>query len=144
MRPSPLDQEFTLDHFFKIIQEATRAKKTSAKALLTQDQIIPGLGNSIAQDILFNARLHPKQNLALLDKERIEMFYHAIHKTIEEIIEGGGRYDEVDLFGNPGGYKRLMDKNQVGHPCPCCDSRVEKLSYLGGSCYLCPSCQTLM
>ena len=53
-------------------------KKRSAKALLTQDQIIPGLGNAIAQDILFRARLHPRHPIADLSQTRGEALYDAI------------------------------------------------------------------
>ncbi|MCP4664057.1 MAG: hypothetical protein GY856_52405 [bacterium] len=33
-----------------------------------------------------------------------------------------------------------MDRNAKGKPCPACGTPVEKISYLGGSCYLCPTC----
>jgi formamidopyrimidine-DNA glycosylase len=57
------------------------------------------------------------------------------------VIEQGGRYDEVDLYNQPGGYMRLMDKNAVGKPCPVCGTGLVKIQYLGGACYYCPSCQ---
>ena len=53
----------------------------------------------------------------------------------------GGRYDEFDLYGNRGGYVRIMDKNATGRPCPACGGEVAKVQYLGGACYLCPDCQ---
>ena len=62
-------------------------------------------------------------------------------KLVTEVIDKGGRYDEYDLYGNRGGYVRLMDKNAVGRPCPECGGDVQKIQYLGGACYLCPSCQ---
>jgi formamidopyrimidine-DNA glycosylase len=61
---------------------------------------------------------------------------------VNQVIAGGGRYDETDLYGNPGGYVRLMDKNSVGQPCPECGTPIEKMSYLGGTCYYCPACQS--
>ena len=59
MRPFPTQPEFTLDYFAGLVAELARLEKRSAKGLLTQDQLIPGLGNAIAQDILFRARLLP-------------------------------------------------------------------------------------
>jgi formamidopyrimidine-DNA glycosylase len=56
-------------------------------------------------------------------------------------IEKGGRRDEVDLFGKPGGYQRLMDSRAAGKPCTTCGRIVEKKQYLGGACYFCPRCQ---
>jgi len=39
---------------------------------------------------------------------------------------------------------RLMDKNTVGQPCPECAAKIEDMSYLGGTCYFCPTCQRLL
>jgi len=60
---------------------------------------------------------------------------------VGEINAQGGRCDEVDLFGRPGGYQRLMDKNALQRPYPVCGGEVLKISYLGGACYFCPHCQ---
>jgi formamidopyrimidine-DNA glycosylase len=141
MRPTPIEPEFTFDYFCGLIDDPPDGKKRSAKALLTQDQVIPGLGNAIAQDILFRARLHPKHPLPDLDSEQRRSLYDEILATTDQVIEAGGRYDEYDLYGNPGGYTRLMDKNALGRPCPGCGGEVKKIQYLGGACYFCPDCQ---
>jgi formamidopyrimidine-DNA glycosylase len=141
MKPTPVDPAFTREYFSSLIEDLVSEKKRSVKSLLTQDQIIPGLGNSITQDIMFQAQLHPRQSIAELSRERINTLYDAIQETVHEIIDHGGRYDEVDLYNNPGGYVRTMDKNAVGNPCPRCGKTIEKMQYLGGSCYYCPVCQ---
>jgi formamidopyrimidine-DNA glycosylase len=141
MRPTPIEPEFTFDYFSALIDGVVSEKKQSAKGLLTQDQVIPGLGNAIAQDILFQARLHPRHPIDELDPDRRRRLYQAIQDTVREVIERGGRYDEFDLYNNPGGYVRIMDKNSAGHPCPECGSTIEKTQYLGGACYFCPNCQ---
>jgi formamidopyrimidine-DNA glycosylase len=141
MKPTPAEPEFTFDYFDALIHELVAGKKRSAKALLTQDQIIPGLGNAIAQDILFRARLSPKHPIADLSVDQRRAMYDAINGTVADIIDQGGRYDEFDLHGNRGGYVRLMDKNAVGRPCPGCGGEVKKIQYLGGACYFCPDCQ---
>jgi formamidopyrimidine-DNA glycosylase len=141
MRTTPIEPEFTFDYFSGLVDELVEGEKRSAKALLTQDQLIPGLGNAIAQDILFRACLHPRHPIADLSTGQRQALYQAIVDTVGEVIEQGGRYDEYDLHGNRGGYVRLMDKNAVGHPCPKCGGEIEKIQYLGGACYLCPNCQ---
>jgi formamidopyrimidine-DNA glycosylase len=141
MSTTPYEPEFTFDYFSTLIDDLLAGKKRSAKALLTQDQLIPGLGNAIAQDILFRARLHPRHPLTDLSADQRRALYDAIVDTVGEVIDKGGRYDEYDLFGNRGGYTRMMDRHAVGRPCPECGGQVEKIQYLGGACYLCPSCQ---
>lgn len=72
MRVTPADPAFTWDYFLRLVDEARADKKRSVKGLLTQDQLIPGLGNAIAQDIMFRARLHPRHDLGQLDEARLE------------------------------------------------------------------------
>lgn len=141
MRPTPVDPEFTFEYFSALIDELLTGEKRSVKGLLTQEQLIPGLGNAIAQDILFRARLHPRHALADLGAEQRHALYDAIRSTVRDVMDLGGRYDEIDLYGNPGRYVRQMDKEAAGHPCPECGTAVEKIQYLGGACYLCPQCQ---
>jgi formamidopyrimidine-DNA glycosylase len=141
MRPTPVDTEFTFDYFDHLIAELAQGEKRSVKALLTQDQLIPGLGNAIAQDIMFRAGLHPKHPIGELSQEQRQELYRAIIDTTNEVIACRGRYDEVDLYGEPGGYVRMMDKNSVGWPCRRCGTTIQKIQYLGGACYFCPQCQ---
>lgn len=141
MKTTPIEPEFTFTYFSTLLDDLTNGKKRSAKALLTQDQIIPGLGNAIAQDILFRAHLHPRHAIADLNTDQRHTLYSAIVDTVDEVTAMGGRYDEYDLYNNPGGYIRKMDKNAVGHPCPECGAEIEKIQYLGGTCYFCPNCQ---
>jgi formamidopyrimidine-DNA glycosylase len=141
MRVTPVDPEFSFDYFNSLIDELLQGGKRSVKSLLTQDQLIPGLGNAIAQDIMFNARLHPRRSLEELTPGQRRDLFTAIVDTVHAVSKKGGRYDETDLFGKPGGYVRLMDNHATGQPCPACGQPVEKIQYLGGACYFCPKCQ---
>jgi len=142
MRATPADPGFTFAYFSALIHEVLTGEQRSVKGLLTQDQLIPGLGNAIAQDILFRARLHPRRSLADLDPGQRRDLYAAILDTVREVTKKGGRNDETDLFGKPGGYVRIMDSHAAGKPCPECGRTVEKIQYLGGACYFCPKCQS--
>lgn len=141
MRTTPVDPEFTFAYFTALIDELLQGEKRSVKSLLTQDQLIPGLGNAIAQDIMFHARLHPRRSLADMTPGQRRDLLAAIVDTVREATEKGGRNDETDLHGKPGGYIRIMDNRAAGKPCPECGRTVEKIQYLGGACYFCPKCQ---
>ena len=140
MRPTPVDPEFTPEYLSALIRSEECGNR-SAKGLLTQDQLIPGLGNSIAQDILFRAGLSPKHPVRDLSGMEVRALHGVIAELVAEVGARGGRNDEVDLFGNPGGYARVMDRNAVGRPCPRCAGEVKKIQYLGGACYFCTRCQ---
>lgn len=141
MRPTPVDPGFTLDYFSALIDSLVTGEKRSVKGLLTQDQLVPGLGNAIAQDIMFHACLHPKHPLAELSPAQCRALYNAILNTVQAVIAGGGRNDERDLYDQPGGYARLMDSRAVGRACLNCGTAIAKIQYLGGACYFCPQCQ---
>jgi formamidopyrimidine-DNA glycosylase len=143
MRTTPLDKEFTYKYFKSLIDEARSEKKRSVKSLLTQDQLIPGLGNSIAQDILFNARLHPKTQIEVLSEEEIMTLYKSIKETVNDAAKNDGRNDEYDFYGNLGKYERVLDSKSIERGCPVCKSKIEKIQYLGGSSYSCSKCQVL-
>jgi formamidopyrimidine-DNA glycosylase len=143
MRPTPVEAEFTFTYFSELLDSLLKGEKRSAKSLLTQDQLIPGLGNAIAQDILFNACIHPRKSINDLDSQQRRVLFNTIQSTLQEVIAAGGRCDELDLFRQPGKYQRLMDSHAEGKPCPRCTTPVVKIQYLGGACYLCPSCQPI-
>ena len=141
-KPSPLSKEFNKKYFDTILSEG-KAKNLSRKALLATEQRIPGLGNGVLQDILFNAKLHPKQKMDTLTKEQITGLLKSIKATIKEMVMGGGRNTEKNLYGQPGKYITKLSKYTVGQKCGVCDSLIKKSSYLGGSIYYCEGCQII-
>jgi formamidopyrimidine-DNA glycosylase len=141
-KPSPLSSEFDKVYFDRIIS-AQDVQKLSLKALLATEQRIPGLGNGILQDILFNAKMHPKIKVNTLNDVDKEALFGSIKTTISTMAAQGGRDTESDIFGNPGGYKTILSKNTVNKPCPVCMSVIKKEAYMGGSIYYCEKCQKL-
>jgi len=141
-RPSPLSDEFDRAYFNNLIT-STDVQKLSTKAFLATEQRIPGLGNGVLQDILYNAGIHPKRKVATLTAAEREALYHSVKSTLKEMTEQGGRDTTRDLFGKPGGYKTKVSQNTVGKPCPVCGGMIIKQPYLGGSIYFCAGCQKI-
>lgn len=136
---SPLSNEFSYEHFQSLYTETLQNK--SVKAFLATEQRIPGLGNGVLQDILFQAGIHPKRKMNTLTEEDMEVLYHSTKKVLKEMTEKGGRNTEKDLFGNPGGYITYMSKNTHGEPCLKCGYPIRKENFLGGTIYFCEHCQ---
>ncbi|OPY32006.1 MAG: formamidopyrimidine/5-formyluracil/ 5-hydroxymethyluracil DNA glycosylase [Methanomassiliicoccales archaeon PtaU1.Bin124] len=141
-KPSPLSMAFDEDYFHSLVN-ATEVQKLSLKAFLATEQRIPGLGNGVLQDILFNAGLHPKKKVGTLDKEDIRSVFQSVKTTLGRMSAGGGRDTEKDIFGRAGSYVTILSKNTAGTPCPLCGTTIKKESYLGGSIYHCGKCQRL-
>ena len=64
-KPSPLSDRFDAEYFNGLIN-SDDVQNLSAKAFLATEQRIPGLGNGVLQDILYNARIHPKRKIGNL------------------------------------------------------------------------------
>jgi formamidopyrimidine-DNA glycosylase len=141
-KPSPFSTAFDEVYFNHLIS-AQEVQKLSLKALLATEQRIPGLGNGILQDILFNAKMHPKKKVNTLAETDKEVLFNSVKTTISEMATRGGRDTELDLFGSPGGYKTILCKNTVNKPCQICGTIIKKEAYMGGSVYYCEKCQML-
>jgi formamidopyrimidine-DNA glycosylase len=116
-------------------------RKLPLKAALATEQRIPGLGNGCLQDILWEARLHPRCKVNALSDAELQQLYISLKLTLREMTQAGGRSTEKDLFGQPGGYQVRLCAQTKGKPCPRCGSPIVKEAYLGGSVYTCPTCQ---
>ena len=137
----PLSDAFTPERFNQLLEEYPEKTKKGVKGFLVTSKHINGIGNGYLQDILFGAKIHPARKIPTLTADERQILYAAIQETMAEAINLGGREDERDLFDHPGGYPRLMGSQTVGKPCPNCGTAIQKISYLGGACYLCPTCQ---
>ncbi len=138
--PSPLERECGKGCFRRMVS-APGVEKLSAKAFLATEQRIPGLGNGVLQDILFEARVNPRRKVGSLDTAEREGLLRAVKEVLGRMVEGGGRDTETDLDGKPGGYVTIMSRNTVGRACPACGGAIQKAAYMGGSVYFCPECQ---
>ena len=142
IKPSPLKDDFDKAYFNKILEDPKNQKLTM-KALLATEQRIPGLGNGVLQDILYNAGLHPKRKLNTLSIHEQDALFDAIRDTLAQMVSSGGRDTEKDLFGNAGGYQTRMSKLSAGQICHKCQGIIHKESYMGGSIYYCDGCQKM-
>jgi formamidopyrimidine-DNA glycosylase len=136
----PLSEAFDARYFDGIFRNTG---DISMKALLATEQRIPGLGNGVLQDILFNARIHPKRKKSTLSDFHLDELFHSLKVTLQKMTDEGGRNTEKDLFGVNGQYKTLMSKNTLHDPCLICGGNIVKEPYMGGAVYFCPVCQKL-
>ncbi|XP_076888032.1 formamidopyrimidine-DNA glycosylase-like isoform X2 [Bidens hawaiensis] len=77
--PDALLEPMTEDELFKALSK----KKITIKALLLDQSFISGVGNWIADEVLYQAKIHPLQSAANIPKEGCA----ALHKSLKEVIE---------------------------------------------------------
>jgi len=140
VKPSPISDDFDMKYFKSLLDEVRPT--TSVKAFLATKQRIPGLGNGTLQDILYNAKIHPKSKVKKLSNKQIEDLFNSVKNTLKAMTEKGGRNTEKDIFGNFGGYEVILSPKTFKNQCPC-GGKINKESYLGGTIYYCLNCQKL-
>ena len=138
-KPSPLTNKFDQKYFSKLLKDSK--KSMSVKAFLATEQRIPGLGNGVLQDILFNAGIHPRTTLESLSEDEKTNLFLSVKSTLLNMTKQGGRDTEKDLFGNSGNYRTQMSNNKMDKPCPECGGAILRQAYMGGNVYFCPKCQ---
>ena len=139
--PTPLMDEFD-EAYFGSLADGVKPS-LSAKAFLATEQRIPGLGNGVLQDILWNAKINPKRKLQTLGARDMKRLFKSVKSTIAGMKASGGRDTEKDLYNRSGGYKTILSNNTLKSPCPACGATLIREAYLGGNIYYCPVCQLL-
>ncbi len=139
--PSPLSDAFTPDYLESLFAGLALGNRKAIKYFVISEPGIWGVGNGYLQDILFRARIHPRRKAVDVSVEEQNALYMSITGVLREAVALGGRDSEYDLYGQRGLYERVLHSKMVGQPCPNCGTPVEKIQFLGGSCYFCPACQ---
>ncbi len=138
---SPFDEKFKLEYFRKMLGN----KKSGTKSFLLNQKNIAGVGNVYAQDILFEAKIHPNRKLYTLSENEMKDLYSAIYSVLIRSIRLGGLAYEKDFYGQNG--KLTTDEFLVGYkqgkPCSACGTTIEKIKTGSTSSYICPKCQPL-
>ncbi|MGQ0810597.1 MAG: bifunctional DNA-formamidopyrimidine glycosylase/DNA-(apurinic or apyrimidinic site) lyase [Nitrospiraceae bacterium] len=121
-----------------------KARRGRIKPLLMHQQVIAGIGNIYANEMLFRTGLHPDQVAAHLSKPMIERLYETMREVLEEAIGCGGS-SVRDFFapdGTEGQYKaRHLVYGKEGQCCPNgCGKLIRRLRGERSSFY-CSRCQ---
>jgi formamidopyrimidine-DNA glycosylase len=132
--PDVLGRSFDLAAF----TAALAGRKQAIKAVLTDQSRMAGIGNIYADEIMFQARLHPATPTTLLDNAAIPQLFDAMKSVLQTAIDcGAGAESSTDRL--PKGF--LLPERHLGGHCPRCGTAIEQEKRGGRSGYFCPRCQ---
>jgi formamidopyrimidine-DNA glycosylase len=125
---------FSRDAFRKI----AKARRDQVKVFLMDKATLDAMGNAYADEVLFEARLHPKTMVRSLDDAAIDRLHDAIVSVLSKaratIAERKPPLDE-----------KLRDflnvRGKHGDPCPRCGAKIRKAGVHGHDAFFCPECQ---
>jgi formamidopyrimidine-DNA glycosylase len=132
--PDALDPHFDAEAFSAALGKG----KSIVKAALMDQSRIAGIGNTYADEILFQARLHPGVSLNALDSSMRRLLFDAVKHVLRTAVEcGAGAEDFTDRL--PKGF--LLPERHTGGHCPRCGSALTIDKRGGRTSYHCPKCQ---
>ena len=138
--PEPLEKDFTLDKFDKLFEK----KRGRIKQVLMDQNFIAGIGNIYASEILFDAKIHPEEEVSKLDKKDLKRIYDATRKILSESIElkGDSFSDFRTIYGEKGKTQEVVKVyGKEGKKCPRCAGEIKRIKQGGRSSFFCPACQ---
>jgi formamidopyrimidine-DNA glycosylase len=137
--PEPLEVDWPL------FAELIRRRKGRLKSLLLNQRFLAGIGNIYADEILFEAGLHPLRPASRLGPSRTRKLWSSMRRVLARAVSRGGSSirDYADAGGRPGRFQ-LEHKvyGRGGLACRRCGTAVRRLVVGGRSTHFCPRCQT--
>ncbi len=129
-----------------LLQHAQQHSTWNMKKFLVCQEIIAGIGNIYANEILFSAMIHPERLVISLNIEDWRSIIKIIAKTIKLAMKHGGTTLKdkgfSDIFGKPGNYQNFLKvydrKNQK---CNICHTIIQTLEHQSPTTYYCSTCQ---
>lgn len=120
-------------------------KKAPIKQLLLDQRIAPGVGNWIADEVLFQACLHPERPAHTLTSEEIERLAAAIREVLETAVRAEAIYRDFPahylIHAREWDTAPTANSADAHLHCPQCQTRIQK-EYVGGrATYFCSNCQ---
>jgi formamidopyrimidine-DNA glycosylase len=125
---------FTWERFEALIAK----KRCQARVFIMDQTVLSAIGNAYADEILFEAGIHPKDSCGSLGPEKRRALYDAILKVLAWGIE------EVEKAGRPLEEKvrdHMRVRNRAGEQCPRCGATIRRAGVLGFDAFFCPVCQ---
>lgn len=138
--PEPLSKEFTFKKFKSIL------KKGRIKQVLMNQEVIAGIGNIYADEILWQARVHPEKNALDLTEKELKSIYKSIKKILKKALElkGTSISDYRDISGKKGGFGKIRKVyRREGQKCERCGTVIKRKKIAQRSAHFCPTCQKL-
>ncbi len=134
-------ENFTLNNFKKLLN----LTNVTIKNVLMDQGVLAGIGNIYANEILFDARIHPKRPARCLSTAEIRRLYESVKKIIHSAIDNfGTSYTAyMTVEGTPGDNQNFLQVYQKdGEPCSLCGGKIEKIILNSRSTFFCKKCQT--
>jgi formamidopyrimidine-DNA glycosylase len=132
----PLSSKWTRE----ALAQALRTARMRLKAFLVTQRYVVGIGNTYADEILWEARLSPQAMTTALDEDDIGRLHCAVVATLKRGVEAH-RTAAAGTLPMKEPLAQLAVHRKGGEPCPRCGTRIAVIYYEDRETYYCPACQ---
>lgn len=136
----PLGEDFDALAFALEIKQ----HKAAIKQVLLAGQVVVGVGNIYANEVLFLAKINPRRSACKIGVQRLKQLALAIQDTLRQAIGYGGSTLK-DFRGAHGEHGFFQLHAQVygrqGEPCVACGRAIKLVQQGQRSTYYCAHCQ---
>lgn len=128
------------------LKDKYKKKSLPIKTVLLDQEIIVGIGNIYADEILFLSKINPYKKARDLNDKELSHIIDNTRKVLDKaILEGGTTIrsytSEEGVIGN--NQNNLYVHQRQGEKCLICNSIIIKDKIGGRGTYYCPKCQKL-
>jgi formamidopyrimidine-DNA glycosylase len=131
--PAVIASEFTLDRLRGFL---TRRKASTIKGLLLMQDFFPGVGNWMADEILWRARINPRRLCGKLKSRESEALWRKSREVCRVALATIG----VDFSDPPSGWFFHVRWTDDGK-CPRCSQPIKTATIAGRTTRWCAKCQ---
>lgn len=137
-----------LDSNLNVLKVAHRMQRShsAVKRLLLNQEVVSGIGNIYADEMLWLAKVNGETPAAELSTRKLtKLLRSGIEVLNNAIAAGGTSFDSlyVNVNGSSGYFSRSLNAyGQVGKPCARCGTDIVRQKFMNRSSYICPRCQS--
>ena len=116
-----------------------RAKRSELRNLLQDQTFVGGIGNAYADEILWDAKLHPKRRVGSLSPDELAHLYRSLRSVVAAGVAEVERAMPPQLGEKPRAHLKV--RGRAGSPCPRCGATLMRRRKGLDDVDFCPKCQ---
>ncbi|KGF17578.1 bifunctional DNA-formamidopyrimidine glycosylase/DNA-(apurinic or apyrimidinic site) lyase [Corynebacterium freneyi] len=124
-----------------------RRRTSGIKRVLLNQEVVSGIGNIYADEMLWAARVHGETPADEVSVRTLAKLLRAGREVMGRAIEvGGTSFDAlyVNVNGESGYFARDLEAyGREGEPCGRCGAPIVRATFMNRSSFFCPRCQRL-
>jgi formamidopyrimidine-DNA glycosylase len=136
--PQILSRQFTLDY---MRERLARHRTLPVKAALLIQETFPGIGNWMADEILWQANLNPRVKTGALTEAQRKELWRVTRSVTKRAIETVAKETPRNDFGDPPRNFLFHVRWRKGGDCPRCGTPLQHATIGGRTTAWCPKCQ---